>query len=103
MSASAIWRRWPIAAWLFGLHAAFVAVIYILWATSTSVERGMIWMTVFLFDLPSSFLFVVRPMELHALSAIFIGGLQWALFGALLDLLRRAYRRRQSLPGKANP
>jgi hypothetical protein len=97
MSAPALFRRWPIAAGLFVLHAAFVAWIYISWATSSSVERGMIWMTVFLLDLPSSYLFIDRPgaMWLHAISAIFIGGAQWALIGALLDLLRRAVKRRQ--------
>jgi hypothetical protein len=60
----------------------------------------MIWMTVFILDWPSSYLFVVdRPgaMGLFAVSAIFIGGAQWALVGALLDLLRRFAKRRQSL------
>jgi hypothetical protein len=98
VSASAIFKRWPIAACLFVLHAAFVLLIYIQWATSSSVERGMIWMTVFLIDLPSSYLFLHRPdsMGLYAVSAVFIGGLQWTLVGALLDLLRRLVKRRQS-------
>ena len=102
MSALAVFRRWSIATWLFILHAAFVALIYISWATSSSVERGMIWMTVFLLDLPSSYLFLHRPdsMGLYAVSAVFIGGLQWALVGAVLDLLRRVYRRRQSRGGR---
>lgn len=97
MSALAVLRRWPIAAGLFILHAAFVLLIYIQWATDSSIERGMIWMTVFILDWPSSYLFVDRPgpMGLYAASAIFIGGLQWALVGALLDLLRRVVRRRQ--------
>lgn len=97
MRAFAVFKRWPIAAWLFLLHAAFVLLIYLQWATSSSVERGMIWMTVFLVDLPSSYLFLHRPdsMELYAASAIVIGGLQWALVGALLDMLRRLVRRRQ--------
>jgi hypothetical protein len=97
MSTFAVFRRWPIAAWLFVLHAAFVVLIYLSWATSGSVERGMIWMTVFLIDLPLSYLFVDRPgsMGLYGASAIVLGGLQWALVGALLDLLRRALKRRQ--------
>ena len=98
MSALTVFRRWPIASWLFVLHAAFIALIYILWATSSSVERGMIWMTVFILDLPSSYLFLAErqdSMGLYALSAIFIGGLQWALVGAVLDLLRRLVRRKQ--------
>ena len=60
----------------------------------------MIWMTVFLIDLPSSYLFVFeRPdsMLLHAISAVFIGGLQWAVIGAIVDVLRRLLKRRQSL------
>jgi hypothetical protein len=99
MSALAVFKRWPIAAWLFAIHAAFVLLIYIQWAMDSGVERGMIWMTVFILDLPSSYLFLDRPgsMWLYAVSAIFIGGLQWALVGALLDLLRRFAKRRQSL------
>jgi hypothetical protein len=98
MSAFAVFKRWPIAAWLFILHAAFVLLIYVQWAISSSVERGMIWMTVFLIDLPSSYLFINQrqdSMSLYAFSAIFIGGVQWALVGALLDLLRRFVRRKQ--------
>ncbi|HKP93045.1 MAG TPA: hypothetical protein VJS88_04045 [Chthoniobacterales bacterium] len=90
-------RRWPVATSLFVLHAAMVALVYIWWAASSSVERGMIWMTVFLVDLPSSYLFVYeRPdsMLLHAISAIFIGGLQWAIVGAVVDLLRRRLLRK---------
>ena len=99
MSALAVFRRWRIAASLFVLHAAFVLLIYIQWAMDTDVDRGMIWMTVFILDLPSSYLFFHRPdaMGLYALSAVFIGGLQWALVGAVFDLLRRFARRRQSL------
>jgi hypothetical protein len=91
MSAFAVFRRWPIASWLFLLHAAFVALIYIWWAASHDVDRGMFWMTVFLLDLPSSYLFFHRPntMGPYAVSAVFIGGLQWAVVGGLLDLLRR--------------
>jgi hypothetical protein len=101
MSALAAFRRWPIAVWLFVVHAAFVLLIYILWATDSSIERGMIWMTVFILDLPSSYLFVDRPGStgLLAASALFIGGAQWALVGAFFDLLRRLYKRRQSLAG----
>jgi hypothetical protein len=99
MSALTVFKRWRIAAGLFVLHAAFVLLIYIQWATDSDVERGMIWMTVFLIDLPSSYLFLHRPdsMGLYAVSALFIGGAQWALVGALLDLLRRLAKRRQSL------
>jgi hypothetical protein len=92
MSVLAIFKRWPIATWLFVLHAALVLVVYIWWATSSSVDRGMIWMTVFLLDLPSSYLFLDGP-RLFAISALFIGGLQWALIGAFFDLLRRLLRR----------
>ncbi len=82
----------------------FVFLIYVSWAANSDVERGMIWMTVFLFDLPSSYLFIDRPglTAVFAISAIFIGGLQWALVGAFIDLLRRGYRRRQSLRGTQN-
>lgn len=99
MSVFTVFKRWPIAGGLFVLHAAFVLLIYIQWASSSSVERGMIWMTVFLIDLPSSYLFLHRPssMGLYAVSAVVIGGLQWALVGVLFDLLRRFARRRQSL------
>lgn len=95
MSAFAIFKRWPIAAWLFVLHAAFILLIYLLWATSSSIERGMIWMTPFIIDFPSSYLFVDRPGQvgLLAASAILIGGLQWVLVGALIDLLRKAVKR----------
>jgi hypothetical protein len=98
MSAFAVLKRWPVAAGLFVIHAAFVLLIYIQWARDSDVERGMIWMTVFILDLPSSYLFLDRPgsMGLYAVSAIVIGGLQWALVGALLDLLRRLGRRKQS-------
>jgi hypothetical protein len=104
MSAVAILRRWPITTWLFFVHAAFVLLIYVLWVTNSDVERGMIWMAVFLFDLPSSYLFVDRPgsTALFATSAIFIGGLQWALVGAFLDVLRRGFKRRQSRRGTPN-
>src|SRR5687767_3528868 len=93
----ALFKRWPIASWLFGLHAAFVAVIYIQWAIDSSIERGMIWMMVFILDWPSSYLFVDRPgsIGLYAASAILIGGLQWSLLGALLDLLRRLVKSRR--------
>ena len=99
MSPFAVFKRWPITAWLFLLHAAFVLLIYIQWAIDDGVERGMIWMTVFIIDLPSSYLFLDRPgsMELYAASAIVLGGLQWALVGAFLDLLRRLGKRKQSL------
>lgn len=91
MSVRSIFNRWPIAAWLFVLHTAFVLLIYVQWAIDTDVERGMIWMTVFLIDLPVSYLYVHRQYSMwpYALSAIFIGGLQWALVGALFDLLRK--------------
>ena len=105
MSATAVFRRWPVAASLFLLHAVLVTLIYIVWATNSSVERGTIWMTVFLIDLPASFLFVFeRPdsMLLHAISAILIGGVQWALIGAIVDGLRRLLKRRQSRRGTAN-
>jgi hypothetical protein len=62
-------------------------------------------MTVFLLDLPSSYLFLHRPGSMwpFAASAIVIGGLQWALVGAVLDLFRRFLKRKQS-PGDApNP
>ena len=98
MSAFAVFRRWPIAAGLFVVHAAFVLLIYVQWAMDSSIERGMIWMTVFILDWPSSYLFVLeRPgsIALYAVSAVLIGGLQWALVGALLDLLRRLVRRKQ--------
>ena len=97
MPALAVLRRWPIAMWLFALHAIFVVLIYVLWTTSSSIERGMIWMSVFLIDLPSSYLSfqLDRPGStgLLALSAILIGGLQWALIGAIFDLIRKAIRR----------
>src|SRR5688572_33447950 len=91
MNAFAVFRRWPTASWLFVLHAAIVAVIYIQWAIDSSIERGMIWMTVFILDWPSSYLFIDRPgkMGLFAASAILVGGTQWGLIGALLDLVRR--------------
>lgn len=95
-------KRWPIASGLFLIHAAFIGLIYVLWATSGSVERGMIWMTVFLVDLPSSYLFVDWPMTMHALSALLIGGLQWALVGAVLDLVRKAFIRRRSSRANSN-
>ena len=96
MSAFAVFKRWPIAAWLFILHAVFVLLIYVQWAIDTDVDRGMIWMTTFIVDLPSSYLFFDRPegTARHVISAIVIGGLQWALVGALLDLLRRFVRRK---------
>jgi hypothetical protein len=98
MSAFAVLRRWPIATCFFVLHAVFVSAIYIRWATNNDVERGMSWMSVFLVDLPSSYLFVDRPglMGLYAGSAILIGGLQWALVGAVIDLIRRIYKRKRS-------
>jgi hypothetical protein len=101
MSASAVFRRWAIAASLFVLHAAFVLVIYLQWAMDNSVERGMIWMTVFLIDLLSSFLYVQRQdsMGLYAVSAIFLGGLQWALVGAFFDWLRKIAQRKRARDG----
>ena len=97
MTLRDVLKSWPIAASLFVLHTAMVALVYLSWVTSSSVERGMIWMTVFLIDLPSSYLFVYRPgsMWVYAISALFIGGLQWALAGALFDLLRKFVRGRQ--------
>jgi predicted neutral ceramidase superfamily lipid hydrolase len=95
--AAQMFRRWAIAVSLFVLHAAFVVWTYISWATSTSIERGMKWMGVFLIDFPSSYLFIDdRPDSkvLYAVSAILIGGLQWALVGAVVDLVRRALTRR---------
>ena len=96
MSALAVFKRWPIATWLFVLHAAFVLLIYIQWAMDSGVDRGMIWMTVFLLDLPSSYLFFHRPdaIGLYAVSAVFIGGLQWAIVGAIFDLLRKLAKRK---------
>ena len=103
MSPFAVFKRWPIAAWVFVLHAAFVLLIYIQWAIDSDVERGMIWMTVFLIDLPSSYLNLhlqrQDSMWLYAISAVVIGGLQWALVGALFDLLRRLVRRKQQSGG----
>ena len=98
MSPLAVFKRWPIAAGLFILHAGFVLLIYIQWASDSSIDRGMIWMTTFIIDLPSSYLFFDRPegTALHVISAILIGGLQWALVGALLDLLRRFLKKRAS-------
>lgn len=101
MSALAVFKRWPIATGLFLLHAAFVLLIYIQWATDSSTERGMIWMTTFILDWPSSYLFIHRPgaTELLAISTIVIGGLQWALIGVFFDLLRRLAERAQSRRG----
>jgi hypothetical protein len=92
----AVSRRWPIATGLFVLHAVFVLLVYIWWATSSSVERGMIWMTVFLLDLPSSYLFLDGP-TLFPISAVFIGGLQWVLVGMFFDFLRRLLRRKREI------
>ena len=99
-----VFKRWPIAAWLFVLHTAFVLLIYVQWAADTDVERGMIWMTVFLIDLPSSYLYVQRQHTMwpYALSAIFLGGLQWALVGVIFDLLRKLVARRQGKVGSKN-
>jgi hypothetical protein len=65
MSAFAIFRRWPIASWLFVVHATFVLLIYIQWAADSSIERGMIWMTVFLIDRPSSYLIYLSTVKIR--------------------------------------
>jgi hypothetical protein len=101
-----VFKRWPIASWLFCLHALLILGIYTLWlASSHDAERNMIWLWARLLDFP------VAPLEdivnpryglPAALTCILIGGLQWALVGLILDLLRRSFIRGDSLRGTRN-
>jgi hypothetical protein len=106
MSASAVFKRWPIAFWLFCLHALLILGVYILWlASSHDVERDMIWLWARLLDFPVAALEdIVNPRYglPAALTCILIGGLPWALVGLILDLLRRSFIRGASLRGTRN-
>jgi hypothetical protein len=106
MSASAAFKRWPIATWLFCLHAFLILAVYILWlASSHDVERDMIWLWARIFDFPVATLEdIVNPRYglPTALTCILIGGLQWALVGLILDLLRRSLIRGASLRDTRN-
>jgi hypothetical protein len=106
MSASAVFKRWPIAGWLFCLHALLILGVYILWlASSHDGERDMIWIWAALLDLPVAALEdIVKPRFglPAALTCILIGGLPWVVVGLILDLLRRSLIRRASLRGTQN-
>ena len=106
MSASAVFKRWPIASWLFCLHALLILGIYVVWlASSHNGERDMIWVSATLLDFPVTALegMVQSRFGLQAaITCIIIGGLPWALFGLILDLLRRTLVRRVSLRGTQN-
>jgi hypothetical protein len=65
----------------------------------------MIWVSASLLDFPVAALEgMVKPRFglPAALTCILIGGLPWALFGLILDLLRRTLVRRASLRGTQN-
>ncbi len=97
MSLNPIIRRWPVAVAFFAIHSVFVALIYILWHTSHDVERNMIWLTPYLVDLPVSKVYEWLDSYsgvVVALTCTFIGGLQWAFIGFILDLLWRRFFRR---------
>ena len=106
MSASAVFKRWPIASWLFSLHALLILGVYILWlASSHDVERNMIWLWTRLLDFPIVALVdIINPRYglPAALTCILIGGLQWAVVGLILDLLRRSIIRGASYHGTRN-
>ncbi|MFL6519506.1 MAG: hypothetical protein ACJ8NS_04740 [Chthoniobacterales bacterium] len=106
MSAIAVFKRWPIACWLFCLHALLILGVYILWlASSRDVERDMIWLFARLFDFPVSPLEdIVNPRYGFpaAITCILIGGALWALVGLILDLVRRSLMRGASLRGSRN-
>ena len=105
MSLRAIIRRWPIAVALFAIHSLLVAIIYILWQTSHDIERDMIWLTMYLVDLPTSMAyqwFDSKSGLLVALTCTVIGGLQWAFVGLILDLLWKRFFTRLSPRGTPN-
>ena len=101
-----IWKRWPLAPWMFALHAVPSSLVYLVWLSSgADVERDMIWLWLYFFDLPIALLYeFVEPQ--YGLQLFFtsvrLGGLQWALVGLGLDALRRFVLRRQTPRGTPN-
>jgi hypothetical protein len=99
MSSRAIIRSWPIAVALFAIHSLFVAIIYILWQTNHDIERDMIWLTMYLVDLPISMAYQWLDSDsglVVALTCTVIGGLQWTFVGSILDLLWKRFFSRLS-------
>jgi len=78
-------------------------LIYALWFASHDIERNMIWLTVWAFDFPISYLFVEPASTLLlAVECIVIGGVQWAMIGMGIDLFRRSLPKKRSLRGTQN-
>jgi hypothetical protein len=80
MSATAVFKRLPLAVSLFCLHALLIVGVYILWlASSHDPERNMIWLFARLLDFPVATLEdMINPRYglAAALTCIVVGGLQ---------------------------
>src|SRR4051794_22345359 len=93
---SAIIKRWPFAVVALAIHSLVVIVLYCGWVSpSADIERDMIWLWMVFVDCPIFFGYIRfihgASGHLFALTALIVGGSQWALVGALCDLLCRAF------------
>ena len=76
------------------VHTFLLLLVYIGWVSSSwDIERDMIWLWMVFVDCPIFFAYIRfvdgASGHLFALTSFLIGGAQWALIGACLDLLRR--------------
>src|SRR3954466_7760451 len=102
---STIIKQWPFAAAAFAIHTLIEMVLYFGWVSSSAdIERDMIWLWMVFVDCPIFFGYIRfvdgASGHLFALTALIVGGAQWALVGALCDLLCRAFPDTSSLRGK---
>jgi hypothetical protein len=107
VSIRALLRRWPIASWLFVIHAFIVLAFYVWWLLSAANPyNDMGWLIMAFVDFPIFFAYL--PLVNHAsghlfaLVAIVFGGVEWALIGLVFDLAWRSISRKPVLRGTKN-
>jgi len=69
-------------------------LLYFGWRFSVDPEREMMWLWTLILDFPIGFVYLYFEVPSHFLTAIIsivLGGLEWALVGWLLDLLRKRF------------
>ena len=98
-----MWRvveSFPFACGLFCLHTLFDGWVYWAWATSRDGERDLLWVLTFVVDRPLLFVYqIIRPETGLATLLMFasIGGVAWALLGALVEVtVVRCLRRKNA-------
>ena len=90
MSALSL-RRWRVTLSLLFIHTLLVCTVYVLYARSVTFhdeDPEMHWVWASIFDFPSSGLVAILHPRYGlqcAIAFLVIGGIQWAIVGAICD------------------